>query len=118
MKSRICIVCYDVSDNKTRRNLAKLIAEYGKRIQGSVFLCDIDETRQHEMELRLRSFYMNSRKNSAKPKIQSVFKQRKIKETGKNTLNILLIPFLPWQIDSAMSLGKRIDCIQSYAVIA
>ena len=118
MKSRICIVCYDVSNNKTRRNLAKLIAEYGKRIQGSVFLCDIDETLQHEMEIRLRSFYMNSRKNTEKPKPQSIFWRKNKKETEKNTLEILLIPFLPGQIDHALSLGNKLDCNQSYAVIA
>jgi len=118
LKSRICIVCYDVSNNKTRRKLAKLIAEYGKRVQGSVFLCDIDETRQREMEKRLRSFYMNNLKATAKTTKPIILNNTKRKGTKKNTLEILSIPFLPGQIDGALSLGKELDCNQSYAVIA
>lgn len=40
MKS-ITYICYDITSNKGRRDLAKLLCKYGRRIQYSVFMVEI-----------------------------------------------------------------------------
>ena len=37
------VISYDISENKIRNKVAKILEGYGKRIQYSVFECDIDE---------------------------------------------------------------------------
>lgn len=115
MNSRICIVCYDVSNNKTRRKLAKLISGYGKRVQGSVFLCDIDSDRQRDLEVRLRGFYANSKKASKNNKKVVSFKKKKTNTC--NTLDILMIPMPSAQIETALILGKELDVNKKFIVI-
>lgn len=39
------LVSYDIASNKIRRKVAKKLESYGKRIQYSVFECDLDEKR-------------------------------------------------------------------------
>ncbi len=39
----VVVVCYDVVDNKKRYRLAKLMKNYGSRVQKSVFECTLDE---------------------------------------------------------------------------
>ena len=135
MTSKICIVCYDVSNNKVRRKLANLISEFGKRVQGSVFLCDISSKRVAELNARLRSFYMNSRQAQARDKTIPM-KAKKAKAKSKtnanakanekakakagrsnNTLDILVIPVNAEQLDNALVLGKPLDCNKKFAVI-
>ncbi|MEW6140284.1 MAG: CRISPR-associated endonuclease Cas2, partial [Thermodesulfobacteriota bacterium] len=36
------VVCYDVVDDRTRTRLAKLMQNYGNRVQKSVFECTVD----------------------------------------------------------------------------
>ena len=57
MISRICLVCYDISSNKTRREIVKLLSDYGKRVQESVFLCDLPIDRVKSLDNDLRTFY-------------------------------------------------------------
>ena len=35
------VISYDISENKIRNKVAKILEGYGKRIQYSVFECDI-----------------------------------------------------------------------------
>lgn len=37
------VVSYDITSDKRRRKIAKILENYGKRIQYSVFECDLDE---------------------------------------------------------------------------
>jgi CRISPR-associated protein Cas2 len=37
------VVCYDVVDDRTRTRLAKLMQNYGNRVQKSVFECTVDD---------------------------------------------------------------------------
>lgn len=37
------VISYDISENRIRNKVAKILEGYGKRIQYSVFECDIDE---------------------------------------------------------------------------
>ncbi len=38
-----CIVSYDISDNKKRTRVAKILLDYGTRVQYSVFECNLDD---------------------------------------------------------------------------
>ncbi len=37
------VVCYDVVDDKKRTRLAKIMVNYGRRVQKSVFECELDD---------------------------------------------------------------------------
>jgi len=39
----VCVVSYDIVDDKRRTKLAKKLCDFGKRVQYSVFECDLDE---------------------------------------------------------------------------
>jgi CRISPR-associated protein Cas2 len=39
------VVAYDISDDRRRDRLAKELENWGQRVQGSVFECDLDEAR-------------------------------------------------------------------------
>lgn len=42
---RMYLISYDIASNRIRRRIAKILADYGRRIQYSVFECDIDARR-------------------------------------------------------------------------
>jgi len=44
------VVSYDIVDDKKRLQLAKLMLNYGRRVQKSVFECRIDEKKFLEMK--------------------------------------------------------------------
>jgi len=37
------LISYDVSDNKKRNKVAKILEEYGRRVQYSVFYCQLNK---------------------------------------------------------------------------
>lgn len=37
------IIAYDIGDRKRREHIAKLLANYGNRIQYSIFLCELNK---------------------------------------------------------------------------
>ena len=43
------VVSYDITSNRRRRRISKCLENYGRRIQYSVFECDIDEKRYKQM---------------------------------------------------------------------
>ena len=46
-------VTYDIADDKRRRAVAKLMEAFGRRVQWSVFDCDLNEARLAELRRRL-----------------------------------------------------------------
>ena len=48
------VVCYDLSDDRRRERMARVLLDYGKRIQESVFLMDLDEELYERMLVRVR----------------------------------------------------------------
>jgi CRISPR-associated protein Cas2 len=42
------VVVYDISDNKTRRIVGEILEGYGKRVNRSVFECQIKNTKQRQ----------------------------------------------------------------------
>ncbi|KUK13956.1 MAG: CRISPR-associated endonuclease Cas2 [Clostridia bacterium] len=43
MSKRYYVISYDISDDKKREMMAKLLERYGVRVQKSVFECYVDE---------------------------------------------------------------------------
>lgn len=43
------LVSYDITSDKRRRKIAKILENYGKRIQYSVFECDLSEERYRKL---------------------------------------------------------------------
>ena len=107
MNSTICLICYDISSNKTRREIVKLLEDYGKRVQESVFLCDLSDERAYELDKALRAFYARKMK---------AMKKRK-KPDANNTLDIFMLPMEPAIMDVSLILGNEIDCGKSYKII-
>lgn len=48
------VVSYDIVSDKRRRRVCKVVEGYGRRVQYSVFECDIDNDRLDELEKRLK----------------------------------------------------------------
>ena len=47
------VVSYDISSDKTRNKVSKKLLDYGKRVQYSVFECDIDTRMYKKMYTEL-----------------------------------------------------------------
>jgi CRISPR-associated protein Cas2 len=43
------VVCYDVVDDRRRNRVADTLKDYGRRVQYSVFVADLDEELAHKM---------------------------------------------------------------------
>jgi CRISPR-associated protein Cas2 len=54
MRHRI-LVCYDVSADKRRDQVAKACESYGARVQFSVFECPLDELRLQQLKAALEA---------------------------------------------------------------
>jgi CRISPR-associated protein Cas2 len=48
------VISYDISDDKRRRKVAKIMEGYGYRVQYSVFECDLDVKKLQELKKRLQ----------------------------------------------------------------
>jgi len=112
------LICYDISSNKTRRELAKLLSNYGKRIQESVFLCTLTADRVTALENDLRAFY--ARKKHA-PKSNKQKMKLKVQSTGvanaNDVLDIVMLSMERKVVNTALVLGTPIDSNRTFAVI-
>lgn len=59
-RRRWTVVSYDIPDDKRRTQVMKTLAGYGRRVQYSVFECDIRPGDLRELEKRLRSLIDHS----------------------------------------------------------
>lgn len=50
------VISYDISDNKRRRKIAKILEGYGYRVQYSIFECDLDARKLRQLKKRLRPY--------------------------------------------------------------
>jgi CRISPR-associated protein Cas2 len=59
MKQGVCsvkrVVCYDIIDDRRRNKVFKLLKDYGRRVQYSVFEVECDELNWLQLEFRLVS---------------------------------------------------------------
>lgn len=49
------VVSYDIVNDRRRNRLAKILQDYGHRVQKSVFECELDESLYWKMKKRLES---------------------------------------------------------------
>ena len=50
------VISYDISDDRTRRKVANVLADYGKRVQYSVFECRVDAKTLEKIITLLKPF--------------------------------------------------------------
>jgi len=48
-----CLISYDICDNTRRLRVARILLDYGRRVQYSVFECSLTESALLELLLRL-----------------------------------------------------------------
>jgi len=53
---KFIIICYDISNNKRRTRIAKILEDYGIRVQYSVFECVLSNTLLDELKMRIMDF--------------------------------------------------------------
>lgn len=56
MESIYYLVCYDITENKSRYQLDKLLKGFGVRIQRSVYLCKLTTEQQEQLTSKLRHY--------------------------------------------------------------
>lgn len=54
MARRFTIVSYDISDDRRRTRVAKLLLDYGDRVQYSVFCCQVNARERVKLESALK----------------------------------------------------------------
>jgi CRISPR-associated protein Cas2 len=47
------VACYDISNPRRRRRVASILAEYGRRLQASVFEIDVDPPDMDDLRMRI-----------------------------------------------------------------
>lgn len=48
------VVCYDIADDRRRREVVKVLEGFGRRAQKSVFECELEDEQRERLETRLR----------------------------------------------------------------
>ena len=56
----LLLVCYDIPDTRRRNRVARLLEEFGERVQKSVFECDLDTSRQARLRRKLTAMIVPS----------------------------------------------------------
>ncbi len=49
------VICYDIEDNKVRNKISHLLQGYGKRVQKSVFECELDDRALQKLKRSIES---------------------------------------------------------------
>ena len=57
------LISYDICGDKKRRNIAKELENYGKRVQYSVFECDLDKSKFDELYQKLKRCKIHSKES-------------------------------------------------------
>jgi len=60
------IICYDITSNKLRNKIHKAMKDYGKRLQRSVYLCQLDDINLNRCRDRLTQI-LNKNSNAKNP---------------------------------------------------
>lgn len=54
-KKNLIVVAYDITDNKRRNRIVKLLLKYGSRINFSVFECMLTDTQLEQLKIDIRA---------------------------------------------------------------
>ena len=80
----IC-VSYDIVDDRRRTKLAKILTDYGHRVQKSVFECDLDDRRFLKMKREIEKL-LNREEDSVRYYFLCGRCRRNIEVSGLGTL--------------------------------
>ena len=86
------VITYDVTHDKARRQIVKLLSQYGKRVQKSVFEFDLPKEQAIEMTAKLRRLFF---------KLQSARYHK-----GGMCLSVIVIPVCKACAETGFSLGS------------
>ena len=78
------VISYDISDNKRRAKVAKIMEGYGYRVQYSVFECDLDNKKLAELRRRLRPLVNRKEEESVRFYPLCADCERRVKVLGKD----------------------------------
>ena len=76
------VISYDISDNKRRSKIAKIMEGYGYRVQYSVFECELDRKKLAELMQRLRPLVNKKAEESIRIYPLSAESEKKLKVIG------------------------------------
>lgn len=76
------VISYDISDNKRRSKIAKIMEGYGYRVQYSVFECELDRKKLAELMQRLRPLVNKKAEESIRFYPLSAESEKKLKVIG------------------------------------
>lgn len=103
MTTQRVIIAYDITNNKARRKLVRLLDKYGLRLQKSVYLCQITKGQFRRMQQELHSLYF---------KLQS----GRHHKDGK-CLEVAVIPLCKCCAEMSLYLGSADPYEQSYVLL-
>jgi len=86
------VIAYDVSHNKARRQISKLLDQYGVRVQKSVYSFHLSKSQSIELISKLKDLFF--RLQSARY------------HTKSQCLNIMIIPSCKNCFESSITLGE------------
>jgi len=52
----LLLVSYDITDDKRRTKVAKILEDFGERVQFSVFECELTESQRKQLQKRLKRY--------------------------------------------------------------
>ncbi len=75
------VVCYDIVSDSRRRKVQKAMEDYGRRVQYSVFECDLDDEALAKLKRRLKPL-LSLREDSVRYYTLCEGDVRKVRVTG------------------------------------
>ncbi|MCL2136406.1 MAG: CRISPR-associated endonuclease Cas2 [Coriobacteriia bacterium] len=103
MASHKLVVAYDITNDKARRHVVKLLDQYGKRVQRSVYRLELSKDKYAEFITRLRDLFF--RLQSARYHV------------GKQVLSIIVIPLCKNCDSTSLFLGEKPMEDQRYLLV-
>lgn len=97
------VIAYDISNNKARRKLCKILDKYGVRLQMSLYEFYLSDSERRRLEAEIDSFYF---------KAQSARMHK-----GNNTLKIAQIPICKSCFERRNMYGEDFTSQQKMMVI-
>lgn len=99
-------VCYDITNNRSRRKLVKLLESYGTRIQYSIFRCELSNDKLEEMGMKIRKlvrsfFLLDLSDESAANTLMEIYDEK-----SKKT-SVIIMPVCSLCEKKIIALGDR-----------
>lgn len=83
------VISYDISNDKRRRKVAKMMEGYGFRVQYSVFECELDEKKLQQLQQRLKPYIKESEEESIRFYPLTADAAQKVSVLGKDLRKVI-----------------------------